>query len=303
LKAKKSFFTRDLQVLYDQCRDKILYYFHQKIAYYYFIDSQFCVDEDLFYNLYKELKKVFQNPFSNVVLDKTLIYKIGDIYKFYKKLSEEDVLDFEQKIIAKYSEVFNVDLTLLVAKTDYIFEQKNSSDLFNDNVSNYLYTMLTKCKKLSFLDWTEDEIMKIFFIDSKPASLYTKYEWNPIPSKSLKEIFIIRKSEVLKNISCARGSKFGYVYVATNNTYDAQGRLFIKIGQTHKLQERLDVLTRASASPQEFVYLFVIGASNYKKIERLAHQYFEKYRVNKKREFFAVEYRQVIDFLVQKINN
>jgi len=85
---------------------------------------------------------------------------------------------------------------------------------------------------------------------------------------------------------------YGFIYFATNPAMPG----LTKIGHTGKHpQERLKELSAASGCPLPFELLAFFGHENSAKAERDIHQYVAKYRMNDRREFFALTNGQLQD--------
>ncbi len=88
----------------------------------------------------------------------------------------------------------------------------------------------------------------------------------------------------------------GFVYILTNPKYQTN---CIKIGQTTDLEKRIKVLSSASSVPIPFEKYATLETVKYKEVEILIHKMIDginsKVHFNKKREFFEIDPKKVLD--------
>jgi hypothetical protein len=96
----------------------------------------------------------------------------------------------------------------------------------------------------------------------------------------------------------------GYIYILRNAAHETN---VFKIGLTKRSPEiRAAELSSTTASPDKFLVAQDWFTRDCALAEATIHQYFDSYRLNDRREFFRVEFRElitVIDEIVKKINN
>lgn len=88
----------------------------------------------------------------------------------------------------------------------------------------------------------------------------------------------------------------GYLYAITSNALYRDGQGVVKIGATTlSPHERARQLTSATASPEPFYVIYSAATKDVNSAEVQAHELLDEYRVNDKREFFAISARRAID--------
>ena len=99
-------------------------------------------------------------------------------------------------------------------------------------------------------------------------------------------------------------SKAGYIYILRNAAHETN---IFKIGLTKRDPDiRAAELSSTTASPDKFLVAQDWFTRDCALAEATIHEYFDSYRLNDRREFFRVEFRElitVIDEIVKKINN
>lgn len=85
--------------------------------------------------------------------------------------------------------------------------------------------------------------------------------------------------------------EFGYVYILMNPSYPD----LVKIGKTTKdPKERMRELSSSTSAPHPFVLVHFENVTDCDAAEREVHEKLEKYRVNKRREFFEIKVLEAI---------
>ncbi|MCQ4314908.1 GIY-YIG nuclease family protein [Stutzerimonas zhaodongensis] len=90
----------------------------------------------------------------------------------------------------------------------------------------------------------------------------------------------------------------GTLYVLGTNLFTADGMEIIKIGITTGAIERRITQLYTTGVPFRFRVISQLETSNYSKLEQGLHCLFDRYRINKAREFFTSECLEHIDDLI-----
>ncbi|MEB2645087.1 GIY-YIG nuclease family protein [Pseudomonas canadensis] len=90
----------------------------------------------------------------------------------------------------------------------------------------------------------------------------------------------------------------GTLYVLGTNLFTAEGVEIIKIGITTGPVEKRIVQLYTTGVPFRFRVISQLETSNYSKLEQALHCLFDRYRINKGREFFTAHCLNHIDDLV-----
>ena len=96
--------------------------------------------------------------------------------------------------------------------------------------------------------------------------------------------------------------KSGFIYVMRNASHDKN---IFKIGMTSRNPNIRSNELYGTATPDQFLIANDWWVADRCSAEKLIHEFFNEYRINKKREFFRVEYKllmTVVDEIVAKVN-
>ena len=91
----------------------------------------------------------------------------------------------------------------------------------------------------------------------------------------------------------------GTLYVLGTNLFTAQGKEIIKIGITTGSVEKRIAQLYTTGVPFRFRIISELETSNYSKLEQALHCLFDRYRINKAREFFTEECLGHINDLIE----
>lgn len=85
----------------------------------------------------------------------------------------------------------------------------------------------------------------------------------------------------------------GFVYIAKNDYIPD----VVKIGCTQNLERRIKQLSSSSSVPGDFYCVYSVEVSGFITLEKNTHLNFSDSRVNPSKEFFRLEYTEVINYL------
>ena len=92
----------------------------------------------------------------------------------------------------------------------------------------------------------------------------------------------------------------GYVYILSNDSLNG----LLKIGSTtFGAEKRAKQLSYTTALPSPFIVEYEIYVRHYVEFEKAIHRKLDSYRVNPKREFFAVSIDKAIEVNKKKKRN
>jgi len=104
----------------------------------------------------------------------------------------------------------------------------------------------------------------------------------------------------LSLIESGKNDTMGCVYIMYNNAFKNYGENVYKIGSTKNIEQRLKSFVTCYIENVEIKYK-TEQIKNYVLIEKIVHDKLEKYRINKKREFFNYPLDEIIS-LIKNIN-
>jgi len=93
-------------------------------------------------------------------------------------------------------------------------------------------------------------------------------------------------------LSDGKDGQQGYVYIALS---PALGWRQVKIGRTVNIRQRMHDLSRNTGVPEEFNAVYYKRFTDADLAEAVMHEVFSDYRMNDKREFFAVPVQHAIE--------
>lgn len=98
--------------------------------------------------------------------------------------------------------------------------------------------------------------------------------------------------------------KYGYLYFLTNPCFKDDGdKKIYKIGESVNVHRRVKELSKKTCVPQNYEIAFRVKSTNYKELENLAKDKFNKNAVSRNKEFFLLTKEEVLQFILSIKND
>lgn len=108
------------------------------------------------------------------------------------------------------------------------------------------------------------------------------------------------RKKMQENEALLNKCQYGYLYIASSEEY--MNRDIYKIGSTIDIDNRLVKLNTSRDIDDSLTMLKTYYVLSYKRIERMVHCIFDKYRNSDRREFFTIPYYDLVTKLDELLN-